>query len=514
MQCPICLDDLRQSVIFSCHHACCSPCYIASEITTCPYCRHPITTTQPAPWLDSTSSYLEQTNEKEFDKRESEIVDPRGYMLLDQAHRIRGRCLPIVSCVDKIIAMQEEETQKLDYVLQVKIKALQQEYEAKVQQIQGKVNQLLTQDEMEVKRQEYHNQGLEHLAITCQALSTRSTEVLNQAIPMYQGRIDSILFEWPLGLTPTPRLNSLNTLKSLDSTNVTGPSNVIVLDDLIISMPYKLYTYVPEVNQFVYADGKFLCLGAHRTKCEHIWSIKVANNIYVMSGKGLYNHTISEYDTKLNLLRVLTYGRVIVDFILDQSQGEVIPIYASNHPSGLGSMFTYKNKEYYIGRPKKIELSNGNIHMTDCIKMAVYKDVHIHSCSDFLIHQGQIYFIRTYHDNTQLSSIPNPQFTQSSTQSSNSQATQSSNSWFTQSQEPQFTKNSDSGKQGLLAGIHEGDSRSFKCNVEIDNIIGTKHLDFNVSDTFYFPAYGKFYPGAKNTIIYCLDGYSQIFTIG
>lgn len=93
MNCPICLENLNESLVFSCSHACCRLCYVASGITACPLCRDKITKTTPSPWLDCYQLQEQFQDFYDQDNRQSkrQIVDPRGYQLVETAAEIRSR---------------------------------------------------------------------------------------------------------------------------------------------------------------------------------------------------------------------------------------------------------------------------------------------------------------------------------------------------------------------------------------------------------------------------------------
>lgn len=203
MQCPICLEDLDQALVFSCGHSCCSPCYTASEITTCPYCRQAITTTTPAPWLNCRSSSYSDPSEASDSLEINQIADIRGHELVRSAALLRAKMSSVVSKIGIILKDRDDGIKRINEHYQSELNKIAISRDRAMAQLAQNTQVQLDQDETNVKSQEYNNQDLEHLALTCMALSTQTSQVLNQALPIHQPRIRKLLFEWPFGITPS-----------------------------------------------------------------------------------------------------------------------------------------------------------------------------------------------------------------------------------------------------------------------------------------------------------------------
>lgn len=196
----------------------------------------------------------------------------------------------------KLIQLQEQKKQELD-------------------EIESEAQRLLDVDASDVKCQEYYNQGLEHLAKTCMALSTQQAQVLDQAIPFYQPQIDDMLFKWPLGITqyrPTdisnlPNRNCSSRHNSSSSEQSSSQSSSYSEDVSSFGsasawpdhnyekreLP-SLFIYVEEVDDFLYVIGNTVYLGNNHDRRNNVVCYGIRQNkvygkiIYLMIQETMY----------------------------------------------------------------------------------------------------------------------------------------------------------------------------------------------------------------------------------
>lgn len=328
MRCPICLDKFNDSVIFSCTHGCCRRCFQVSEITKCPICRGPVSTVTPAPWLD-TMSQLEDTQDynedydedqdtdeefdleahQEYQKYQSEyqdnqqyepyerheksrpVVDNRGYKLIQISNQIMASANTIFSKSDFILAYHETKVSAVEKKYQLQLdefmKKLVENKEKDLLDLQAETQKSLDKDANVVKIQEYRNQSLEHLAQTCRSLSTQTTEVLDQALPVYRDKINRVMLE-----------GKLNKILSIVSPKSCFEFGFLHKQEII----KPLIVYVEKANDFAYVHDETLFFGSHEIRLQFedsdIKILKTYNDlIYLMIG-----NEVTVYDTELDIV--------------------------------------------------------------------------------------------------------------------------------------------------------------------------------------------------------------------
>lgn len=253
MDCPICLEKLSNSVAFACGHGCCLPCLDASEIQVCPLCRKQITSQVPTPWLDFQNCEEDQDNSKNYtEERETNIqvdlieyylskpiVDPRGNDLRKYYQETMSLVKPIVSNIPNIIEKYQTSIETTTQEYQQTLKKLEAKYQEDMKNHDIKLQKHVQKEETKIKEQEYHNQGMTHLATTLLSLSIQSTEVLNQALPVYESKIADLPSFWPLGISPMkPKGDMLG----------------------------SHYVYIPEKDDFVYELNGVIHMGTRSSK--------------------------------------------------------------------------------------------------------------------------------------------------------------------------------------------------------------------------------------------------------
>lgn len=239
MNCPICLEDLCNSVTFPCTHVCCQRCLTESQITACPYCRGPVQPTTPSPWLDSSSSSsCSDSSSSDSSSSDNSISgnlirntkgsdDSRRQQLVSDASDLLGRMVEvrdnrptiIQRCEDKIQLTKQryaEEHAKLTLAMEKELQALETE----------KLKQIEEEDNC-IKQQEYHNQHLQYLSDVCMSLSTKDPHMLDLALPMYKDKLEQALGK-PGTMSPTKNYSD---------------------------MPMLFYVYVPAGDCFASSDG-------------------------------------------------------------------------------------------------------------------------------------------------------------------------------------------------------------------------------------------------------------------
>lgn len=149
----------------------------------------------------------------------------------------------------------------------------------------------LDKDANIVKIQEYRNQSLEHLAQTCLSLSTQTTDVLNQALPVYQDKINRVMLE--------EKLNKI--LGIVSSKNYFAFGFFPIGEDII----KLLFVYVEKVNDFAYINAKTLILGSNQIDLQFEESdhkiLKTYDGlVYLMIGS-----KVTVYDTELNVISTI-----------------------------------------------------------------------------------------------------------------------------------------------------------------------------------------------------------------
>lgn len=281
MNCPICLDPLRQSVIFSCTHACCSVCVRESKITACPLCRHPIESTTPSPWLDNSNDNDNSSNFNDnfsnFNSNDNFEDDGSKEDLCRIAAEVMENLLPVTTGVDRIMLNAQKKIDEAEDCYQQAIEEAEQQRNKTLKTINKETQKLLDMDSVSVKQQEYYNQGMEHLSYTCLALSTQPQHVLKQVLPLYEAKIREALNKRPSGM-------------SLLTHSFEQP---------ILSQA-KLFTYVKPLNEFVYVLNNMLILGTKATFLSGINQIEYNYNlIYVSTGS-----KVIVYDLDLILVSV------------------------------------------------------------------------------------------------------------------------------------------------------------------------------------------------------------------
>ena len=290
MNCPICLEQLMNPVTFDCRHLCCQPCFIASEITHCPICRTEITTTISVPWNSIDSSVDSSLNAS----ADSFLINVRNtedclesQSLLESSLVIRSKCKEVISRAGTIVSRYEGLVKYYNNKYDKKQRKLDKKRKRKMEKLKGQFDESLQQDDNKVKQLEYYNQGLNHVADTCLALATQPPDVIAQALPLYQTKIDELSFDWPLGLSPT--------FPSID------------LDD----HSSTFHVYIEKVNDFVYLDisigsRDIIVLSPHTvnprvSKVLHI--VSDGNLIYCLVEPSMFKPLeIWTYDLGLNLL--------------------------------------------------------------------------------------------------------------------------------------------------------------------------------------------------------------------
>jgi len=307
MNCPICLDPLDNTVIFSCGHACCQPCYELSAIIACTICRSKITSTTAAPWLNCRSNELEDDS---LEPKPKEIVDSRGHELIKTANAIAGIVKPIITSIEAIMEAKCRKTKAIEEYHDQEVRRLEYVRQAKLTALETESQKLLDADAANVKTQEYYNQGLEHLAQTCLLLSTQTKQVLDQALPMYQRKIDDALFPWPFGISPGQPKGSL-------------PSGS------------GYYVYVEKLRNFIHVKDDVINCGDR--------SVLIANLIVVKSYDGLIYalspNRINVYNHKLILVNIRNFNSKVCEFYVYSGKIGVI----SDNTHNLGTVF--KGKE-------------------------------------------------------------------------------------------------------------------------------------------------------------------------
>lgn len=283
MDCPIYLEKLTNSVTFTCGHACCLLCLQASEIKVCPLCRKQITTWSPTPWLDfQRQDFQRQDFQEEHQNQSLEnyyfnkpTVDPRGDALRQAYVEFNSLRIPIVSevlaLVNKYQKLADEENRKYQEQLQT----LEANHQKDLKIIEKQLQKEIQKEETRVKGQEYHNQSLTHLATTMLALSIQTSEVLDQAIPVYESKLDSLPSRWPWGISPLRQ-------------NGVKPKG-------------KHFVYVHVKNDFVYERDGYIIMGERKSNIRGelpVVRIKCsATAIYVLRTVRMF-----VYDLELNLI--------------------------------------------------------------------------------------------------------------------------------------------------------------------------------------------------------------------
>lgn len=347
MDCPICLDPLNNTLVFSCGHACCQPCYELSGITTCPICRGEITSTTPAPWLNCKSNDCSNDCSNDIprdfesfeqnDIKPKEIIDPRGYELKETAGIIAGMVRPVATEVDAIMDTKYRKAKVIDDEYNKGVQQLICARLTKLAVLEAESQKLLEADASKVKTQEYYNQGLEHLAQTCLSLSTQTTQVLDQALPIYKDKLDDILFQWPFDISPMQPKGHL-------------PS----------SRGY--YVYVEKLNDFIHIVGNVINCGNE--------SVLVAELIKVKSYGGLIyalNTTrINVYDHMLNLVSVYHFNDKVYDFYVHQGKVGLISdekVWRPMDERTLGTTFMNKKFVFPMTLPITTEVAGDTLYV-------------------------------------------------------------------------------------------------------------------------------------------------------
>lgn len=306
LECPICLEALRNSVAFTCGHSCCHQCLQATDLQLCPICRMKITSTTPSPWLDTklNSNKPEDEDEDSLDSClkssyfDRPILDPRGHVLR-QVHGTMVEMLRdchVVSEVPAIIQDNEEVIRGIKTQYNAKIKALEKELQTRIEKQNKKTQALVDVEETRVKQQEYQIQAIDYLSQTFLALSVQSTEVLDQALPVYQDKLDWYTFDWPLGITPY------------------DPPKTII-DGIRL--------YIPECNEFLYSNNGVIHLGKielNFDEMDKIIKIRYNNGlIYIMTEDNMFI-----FNTNLELIDMYPLVDGQKDFYIKDNQ--VIPV--------------------------------------------------------------------------------------------------------------------------------------------------------------------------------------------
>ena len=327
MNCPICLDKLRNSVIFDpCKHSCCQICYTASEIKNYPYCRERIDSISPSPWLDSQDEDLENIEDVDIVNdivKIKPITDVRGHDLLLIAKKLETKIKPIVSqedniVEDKILMIQQHRLKEILKELEnnylASVKRVEKEFDAAVKAIQLTINENLARNTLQCKEQEYYNQNIEYLIQTCLSLSTQPSVILDEVLPIYQSKIEEVSFDWPFDLIPTaiPTVPSLFPNERRDT----------LLPCEAKKKHASNYYYIPSIENYLHTIGKSLYLKdksitlVDKTRVE----IRVYNSYIYLKSIDDKNTYITIFDDNLTLISEKVFTMQNIKFLVHNGQ--------------------------------------------------------------------------------------------------------------------------------------------------------------------------------------------------
>lgn len=390
--CPICLERLTNSVAFTCGHGCCLPCLQASDITVCPLCRAKITGFSPTPWLDSQSNSEIDDSTIEVNFQEPNLqgesleayylsrpmVDPRGETLRQAYVEINSLCVPIVSDLPDLVNSYHQRVEQENKRYQGKLRQLEAEHQKYLESIAVNSQKDIQTEETKIKKQEYHNQGMVHLATTLLALSIQPTEVLDQALPVYKSKLASLPSLWPLGISPM--------------------------------RPHKEragehYVFVPSKNDFVYEYNGYIVMGKRECNLgRHLPIIRIKfmqseshplGLIYVLRGEG-FHCCVVVLDIDLNIVKTLPFAYAR-DFYLDGKT----PIMIVPSQRYFTTTLDRQKVTLECKSVDNVEYFNGKLYVYSKLsnKTYVYKSPVMGSpkvvkkeSGNFFISQGQVYY--------------------------------------------------------------------------------------------------------------------------
>lgn len=382
MDCPICLDQITDAIVLNCGHLCCNPCYVATELTDCRVCRATIKTTTPVPWFNTKTSEsslesqsLEQTSgpldsqTSSLDRNVKNVENDLKLKLLNASSVIESRCLPVESQMESIMSHHESKSEYINNKYDDKIKELEKRRRKKLKALRNDTQDALDDDANKVKQVEYYNQGLLHVAQTCQALSKQPQEIIQQALSLYQPKIEESMFDWPLGLSPG--------FPNFSSSNFSSSSNSLGswVKDSHVGVTL---VYIKQINDFAYATY-YLNLG--KLKCNfrgheilHIAYDEKSNDssFYVLHRRTEFSSLqMSKYDFGLNCLQQLKPSDLAF-FYLDD--GAVHEIYHSNKyakipgPGGYVTWFRGKEIRFVCDKIINAVAHGDKLYITDLRK--------------------------------------------------------------------------------------------------------------------------------------------------
>lgn len=399
--CPICLERLTNSVSFTCGHGCCLPCLQASDITVCPCCRAKITGFSPTPWLDSqiqSNSELDDSTMKDNSQDNFQepnlqgesleayylskpMVDPRGETLRQAYVEINSLCKPIESKLPDLVNSYHQKVEQENKRYQEKLRQLEAEHQNYLESIAVYSQRDIQKEETIIKEQEYYNQGMIHLATTLLALSIQPTEVLNQALPVYQSKLAELPSLWPLGISPI------------------RPTKAMVGEH---------YVFVPSKNDFVYECDGCIFMGEKKSKLHgslRMVRIRFTQSeshpmglIYVLRGKR-FQSNIVVFDTDLNVVKTIPFAYAY-DFYLD---GET-PIMISSSGKYFTTTMTGQKVTLELESIDNVEYLNGKLYVYAELsnKTYIYKSSALaysnklkKESGNFFISQGHMYYFTT-----------------------------------------------------------------------------------------------------------------------
>lgn len=254
MRCPICLEDLQQTVMAPCYHVYCRPCIDAwtkdsvglPANSTCPVCRGTIQPLREAPWLDSDSNPNPTLNSDLEQIPPALVQDLRNKRLSNLVDKIKqhpkktvpkSEAEPHYVCeVGRLVEQKQRKEQQLKDKFEKKLAKLEAVHQDQLQIQYQQYQSTLTNEEITAKKIESENEYIDFLADIGTSLSTQQPEVLDQH---YQSYVDKCS-----QLVPTFM-------------------GVCVGDGSWFYMPETPVCYVEQVNKLLVTDGKSLWYYGH-----------------------------------------------------------------------------------------------------------------------------------------------------------------------------------------------------------------------------------------------------------